>query len=66
MSRPALVASDAVDHRCACGSLLARLSAHGVELKCRRCKRVVVIPWSTQAAWHGFDVSWESAPDPGT
>jgi hypothetical protein len=30
--------------RCDCGSLLARLVASGVELKCRRCKRIVVVP----------------------
>ncbi|XXX82235.1 hypothetical protein WMF30_26095 [Sorangium sp. So ce134] len=33
--------SDAV--RCGCGSMLARHVAGGIELKCRRCKRVVVI-----------------------
>lgn len=33
------------DSRCLCGSLLARLRIEGVELKCRRCKRVVIIPW---------------------
>jgi hypothetical protein len=32
------------DLRCACGSLLARRVPGGVELKCRRCKRTVVIP----------------------
>jgi phage FluMu protein Com len=32
--------------RCSCGSLLARLVPGGVELKCRRCKRKVVIPIS--------------------
>ena len=30
--------------RCCCGSLLARLVPGGVELKCCRCKRQVVIP----------------------
>lgn len=39
------------DSRCLCGSLLARLRMEGVELKCRRCKRVVIIPWG--AAWAG-------------
>jgi hypothetical protein len=29
--------------RCHCGSLLARLVPQGVEIKCRRCKRRVVI-----------------------
>ena len=30
--------------RCACGSLLARLVPGGVEVKCRRCKRTLVVP----------------------
>ncbi len=30
--------------RCLCGSMLARLVPGGVELKCRRCKRQVVVP----------------------
>jgi phage FluMu protein Com len=30
--------------RCGCGSLMARLTADGLELKCRRCKRLVVVP----------------------
>lgn len=34
--------------RCACGSLLARRVAGGIELKCRRCKRTVVIPIETR------------------
>ena len=29
--------------RCGCGNLLARLVTGGVELKCRRCKRTVVV-----------------------
>lgn len=32
--------------RCDCGSLLARWTPAGVELKCRRCKRRVIIPIS--------------------
>ncbi|AUX23110.1 hypothetical protein SOCEGT47_036290 [Sorangium cellulosum] len=32
--------------RCDCGSMLARLVPGGIELKCRRCKRVVVVPLS--------------------
>jgi phage FluMu protein Com len=34
--------------RCGCGSLLARVVADGVELKCRRCKRHVVVPFDTK------------------
>jgi hypothetical protein len=30
--------------RCGCGNLLARRVAAGVELKCRRCKRMLVLP----------------------
>jgi len=30
--------------RCGCGSLMARRTQAGLELKCRRCKRVVVVP----------------------
>jgi hypothetical protein len=30
--------------RCDCGSLLARRVEGGVEVKCRRCKRTVVLP----------------------
>ena len=31
------------DCRCVCGNLLARVVADGVELKCRRCKRVLLV-----------------------
>jgi len=36
--------------RCSCGNLLARLVVGGVELKCRRCKRTVVLPLGGNAA----------------
>jgi hypothetical protein len=29
--------------RCVCGSMLARRVAGGIELKCRRCKRTVIV-----------------------
>jgi len=32
-----------VECRCDCGSLLARWRAGAIELKCRRCKRRVVL-----------------------
>ena len=38
------------DCRCLCGNLLARLVEGGVELKCRRCKRTVVVPVAPPAA----------------
>ena len=36
--------------RCVCGSLVARVVADGVELKCRRCKRklLVAVPLSSR------------------
>jgi len=36
--------------RCCCGSLLARVVEDGVELKCRRCKRHVIVPLGSKAA----------------
>ena len=41
----------AEDRRCLCGSLLARLVAGGVELRCRRCKRTLLVPLSPR--WSG-------------
>jgi phage FluMu protein Com len=37
--------SDPPETRCACGRLLARLTDAGIELKCSRCRRIVVIAW---------------------
>jgi hypothetical protein len=39
-----LPASD--EARCECGQLVAKLRADGVELKCKRCKRIIVIPFA--------------------
>ena len=39
-------APDRAECRCLCGSLLARVVPGGVELKCRRCKRTMVVPLS--------------------
>jgi phage FluMu protein Com len=36
--------------RCTCGSLMAKLTAMGVEIKCRRCKRLQLIPFSRLTA----------------
>ena len=49
------------EKRCLCGSLAAVFTAEGVELKCRRCKRLILIAYP--AAWsEGFDVSAAAAP----
>lgn len=39
-------ATEGTDARCECGQLIAKLRQDGVELKCKRCKRIVVIPYS--------------------
>ena len=36
--------SESHEHRCLCGSLLARITQQGIELKCRKCKRLQMIP----------------------
>jgi phage FluMu protein Com len=47
---PALTVKDNKSLRCCCGSLLARLVPDGVELKCRRCKRQIVVPLDGRTA----------------
>jgi len=34
--------------RCDCGHLVAKLLTSGVELKCKRCKRLVIIPYTVE------------------
>jgi phage FluMu protein Com len=44
-ANPAEVTSegDCCDLRCDCGSLMARLTPAGVEIKCRRCRRITTL-----------------------
>jgi hypothetical protein len=37
--------------RCECGQLIAKLREAGIELKCKRCKRIVLIPFSRIEGW---------------
>ncbi len=37
--------------RCECGSLLARIVENGVEIRCRRCKRDLLVPFSAGNDW---------------
>jgi hypothetical protein len=37
--------------RCECGQLIAKVVEGGLELKCKRCKRIVVIPFSSIQGW---------------
>ena len=48
----------ASDCRCLCGSLLARVVGDAVELRCRRCKRTLLIPLAEGA------VARSAAPRP--
>lgn len=46
----------ATEERCACGNLVAKITPAGVEILCRRCKRVHRIPWQpTQRPTHARD-----------
>ena len=43
--QPKLKAVSLLEERCLCGSLVAKVSLDGVEILCRRCKRIHLIPW---------------------
>ncbi len=44
--RPATTAADpAAEERCLCGNLVAKITPAGVEILCRRCKRMHRLPW---------------------
>ncbi len=45
MNRPATHVCVRAEERCTCGNLVAIRSESGVEILCRRCKRVHIIPW---------------------
>ena len=42
---------DSHETRCECGQLIAKVGGEGLELKCKRCKRIVVIPFSSIEGW---------------
>ncbi|SLM48215.1 Mu-like prophage FluMu protein com (modular protein) [Nitrospira japonica] len=37
--------------RCECGQLIAKVLEKGLELKCKRCKRIVIIPFTAIVGW---------------
>ena len=43
-SKTAVVPEAREEVRCHCGKLIARLVPGGVEIRCQRCKRAVVVP----------------------
>jgi hypothetical protein len=42
---------DCGETRCECGQLIAKVRGQGLELKCKRCKRIVIIPFSSIEGW---------------
>jgi phage FluMu protein Com len=40
-----------LETRCECGQLIAKVCGQGLELKCKRCKRIVLIPFSSIEGW---------------
>ncbi len=45
--------SDSGELRCFCGSLFAKWVDGGLELKCKRCKRVYLIPFVFSSSQKG-------------
>jgi hypothetical protein len=43
--------TDCGETRCECGQLIAKVCGQGLELKCKRCKRIIVIPFSAIQGW---------------
>lgn len=44
--------ADCGETRCECGQLIAKVRDQGLELKCKRCKRIIVIPFSSIRGWN--------------
>ena len=40
-----------LEARCECGQLIAKVQDNGIELKCKRCKRIVLIPYTRIEGW---------------
>lgn len=43
--------ADASETRCQCGQLIAKVKGRTLELKCKRCKRIVIIPFNAIEGW---------------
>jgi len=44
VNKPSDVQDALRDERCECGNLLCKISEETIEIKCRRCKRIHIIP----------------------
>jgi len=54
-----------VDERCECGNLVAKLTENSVEIKCRRCKRIRIIPMDQLAERYKVLLQRAPKPEPG-
>jgi phage FluMu protein Com len=45
--------SEVAETRCECGQLIAKVRGKALELKCKRCKRIVIIPFNAIEGWTG-------------
>jgi hypothetical protein len=43
--------ADLPETRCECGQLIAKVRGRALELKCKRCKRIVIIPFNAIEGW---------------
>jgi len=50
ISRKESVALDR-EKRCECGQLIAKVQTDALQLKCKRCKRIVTIPFASIEGW---------------
>ena len=58
-------AGEPEDCRCVCGNLVARVVAAGVELKCRRCKRKLLVAVPVGGLERGSALRVRSVSDSG-
>ena len=54
---PSPAIAETSETRCECGQLIAKVRGQNLELKCKRCKRIVVIPFSSIQGWRSVPSS---------
>lgn len=52
-----------VDERCECGNLVAKLTEDTVEIKCRRCKRIRLIPMDMLKERYEYLLNKKNSPE---
>jgi hypothetical protein len=57
---PASLCATDSEARCHCGQLMAILKKEGVELKCKRCKRLILIPFTSFTPNDGSNLSFQN------